>query len=139
MSITPTRTALDATVVEVIGGRPLSGRIAVQGSKNIALHLYAAALLTDAPIALAAVPDIRRPCPAGCAAAGSPDGKTLARPTAGSSPPTAPRLNAFASCINVQPATTTDAAGATTIPRTAEPANTKEHKAHERTAPRRLR
>lgn len=58
MSITPTRTALDATVVEVVGGRPLSGRIAVQGSKNIALHLYAAALLTDAPVALVAVPDI---------------------------------------------------------------------------------
>ncbi|MDP9841169.1 UDP-N-acetylglucosamine 1-carboxyvinyltransferase [Streptosporangium lutulentum] len=58
MTITPTRETLDATIVQIIGGHPLSGRIPVQGSKNIALHLYAAALLTDAPVVLAAVPDI---------------------------------------------------------------------------------
>ncbi|WP_331733295.1 hypothetical protein OHU34_44050 (plasmid) [Streptomyces sp. NBC_00080] len=46
------------TVVHVTGGRPLSGRIPVQGSKNIALHLYAATLLADAPVVLTAAPEI---------------------------------------------------------------------------------
>ncbi|MET8336759.1 UDP-N-acetylglucosamine 1-carboxyvinyltransferase [Streptosporangium canum] len=58
MTITPTAAALDATVVTVTGGRPLTGRIPVQGSKNIALHLYAAALLADAPVVLTGAPDI---------------------------------------------------------------------------------
>ncbi|GAA4221598.1 UDP-N-acetylglucosamine 1-carboxyvinyltransferase [Streptosporangium album] len=58
MTITPARAAFEATVVRVAGGRPLSGRIPVQGSKNIALHLYAATLLADAPVVLAAAPDI---------------------------------------------------------------------------------
>lgn len=49
---------LDSAVVRITGGRPLSGRIRVQGSKNIALHLYAAALLADAPVALDNAPDI---------------------------------------------------------------------------------
>ncbi|WP_416971999.1 UDP-N-acetylglucosamine 1-carboxyvinyltransferase [Streptomyces sp. 4F14] len=54
MTTTPARTA----VVQVTGGRPLSGRITVQGSKNIALHLYAASLLTDTPLDLNGAPDI---------------------------------------------------------------------------------
>ncbi|MEV5985720.1 UDP-N-acetylglucosamine 1-carboxyvinyltransferase [Streptomyces sp. NPDC052051] len=48
----------DSLVVQVTGGRPLSGQIRVQGSKNIALHLYAAALLADAPLVLHGVPSI---------------------------------------------------------------------------------
>ncbi len=54
----PTRDAMDTTLVRVTGGRPLSGRIPVQGSKNIALHLYAAALLADVPVVLSGAPDI---------------------------------------------------------------------------------
>jgi UDP-N-acetylglucosamine 1-carboxyvinyltransferase len=50
--------AVDTALVRVTGGRPLSGRIPVQGSKNIALHLYAASLLADAPVTLSAAPDI---------------------------------------------------------------------------------
>ncbi|WP_433253908.1 UDP-N-acetylglucosamine 1-carboxyvinyltransferase [Streptosporangium sp. CA-135522] len=58
MTITPTRAGLEAAVVKVTGGRPLTGRIPVQGSKNIALHLYAATLLVDAPVVLVGAPDI---------------------------------------------------------------------------------
>ncbi|MEU9833535.1 UDP-N-acetylglucosamine 1-carboxyvinyltransferase [Streptosporangium sp. NPDC048047] len=58
MIIIPDRAALDTAVVQVAGGRPLHGRVPVQGSKNIALHLYAAALLADAPVTLIAAPDI---------------------------------------------------------------------------------
>ncbi|WP_433353498.1 UDP-N-acetylglucosamine 1-carboxyvinyltransferase [Microtetraspora malaysiensis] len=58
---TPTSTShgigLNA-VVKATGGIPLNGRVQVQGSKNIALHLYAAALLADAPVVLAGAPDI---------------------------------------------------------------------------------
>lgn len=50
--------AADRTCVHVTGGHPLSGRVPIQGSKNIALHLYAATLLADAPVTLAAAPDI---------------------------------------------------------------------------------
>ncbi|MEU9301907.1 UDP-N-acetylglucosamine 1-carboxyvinyltransferase [Streptomyces sp. NPDC048269] len=49
---------MDTALVQVTGGRPLSGRIPVQGSKNIALHLYAAALLADVPVVLTGAPDI---------------------------------------------------------------------------------
>lgn len=52
------RTAVNAALVRVNGGRPLSGRITVQGSKNIALHLYAASLLADVPVVLTGAPDI---------------------------------------------------------------------------------
>ncbi|RLV10279.1 hypothetical protein CTZ27_03410 [Streptomyces griseocarneus] len=45
-------------LVKVTGNRVLSGRYPVQGSKNIALHLYAAALLTNVPLVLERVPDI---------------------------------------------------------------------------------
>ncbi|WP_030390713.1 UDP-N-acetylglucosamine 1-carboxyvinyltransferase [Streptomyces sp. NRRL S-241] len=58
MSTAPTRDAADTTRLQVTGGRPLSGRIPVQGSKNIALHLYAAALLADVPVVLTRTPDI---------------------------------------------------------------------------------
>ncbi|MGW4884716.1 UDP-N-acetylglucosamine 1-carboxyvinyltransferase [Streptomyces murinus] len=50
--------AADDVVVQVTGGRPLTGRITVQGSKNVALHLYAAAILADTPVVLRAVPAI---------------------------------------------------------------------------------
>ena len=40
------------------GGRPLRGEVAVQGAKNSALHLLAAALLTDEPIVLQRVPEL---------------------------------------------------------------------------------
>lgn len=41
------------------GGRPLSGTITVAGNKNAALPMLAAALLTDEPVHLDNVPDIR--------------------------------------------------------------------------------
>ncbi|WP_435191360.1 UDP-N-acetylglucosamine 1-carboxyvinyltransferase [Streptomyces sp. bgisy126] len=56
--MTTTATSLDHQVLRVTGGRPLSGRIQVQGSKNIALHLYAAALLADRPLVLLHAPGI---------------------------------------------------------------------------------
>ncbi len=40
------------------GGKPLAGRVAIQGSKNTALPLIAASLLTDEPVLLENVPDI---------------------------------------------------------------------------------
>ncbi|MBT2458272.1 hypothetical protein J7E98_26935, partial [Streptomyces sp. ISL-86] len=45
-------------LVKVTGGNPLGGRYRVQGSKNIALHLYAATLLADEPVTLHNAPDI---------------------------------------------------------------------------------
>jgi UDP-N-acetylglucosamine 1-carboxyvinyltransferase len=45
--------------LKVIGGRPLSGRIAVEGNKNSALPLIAACMLTDQVCELANVPRIR--------------------------------------------------------------------------------
>jgi UDP-N-acetylglucosamine 1-carboxyvinyltransferase len=47
-----------ATAVKVTGGRQLQGRVRVQGSKNIALHLYAAALAADTATVLRNCPDI---------------------------------------------------------------------------------
>ena len=49
---------LDTTAVRITGGRPLSGLARVQGSKNIALHLYAAALAADTGTVLENCPDI---------------------------------------------------------------------------------
>jgi UDP-N-acetylglucosamine 1-carboxyvinyltransferase len=40
------------------GGRRLTGRLTVKGSKNAALPLMAAALLTDGPVTLSDVPDL---------------------------------------------------------------------------------
>ncbi|WDV57092.1 hypothetical protein PV963_43275 [Streptomyces coeruleorubidus] len=58
MADSATLTAIDDVAVQVTGGRPLVGRIEVQGSKNVALHLYAAAILADAPVVLHAAPAI---------------------------------------------------------------------------------
>ena len=44
--------------IEIKGGRPLVGEIAVSGAKNAALPLMTAALLTDQPLRLEAVPDL---------------------------------------------------------------------------------
>ncbi|MFJ4867015.1 UDP-N-acetylglucosamine 1-carboxyvinyltransferase [Streptomyces sp. NPDC088757] len=56
--MTTAATSLHHQVLHVTGGRPLSGRIQVQGGKNIALHLYAAALLADQPLVLHQAPGI---------------------------------------------------------------------------------
>ncbi|MEU0110695.1 UDP-N-acetylglucosamine 1-carboxyvinyltransferase [Streptomyces sp. NPDC006251] len=59
MSLTSVPAArMDAAVVCIVGGRPLTGRIPIQGSKNIALHLYAAALLADTRLVLTGTPAI---------------------------------------------------------------------------------
>jgi len=47
---------MDAFVIQ--GGRPLRGNVRIHGSKNAALPLMAAALLTDQPLTLAGVPDL---------------------------------------------------------------------------------
>lgn len=41
------------------GGKPLAGEVTIQGSKNTALPLIAASLLTEEPVTLERVPDIR--------------------------------------------------------------------------------
>ncbi|NRA57573.1 MAG: UDP-N-acetylglucosamine 1-carboxyvinyltransferase [Phycisphaerales bacterium] len=48
---------MDAFVIE--GGRPVSGRFEVHGSKNAALPMLAAALLTDGPLELSDVPKLQ--------------------------------------------------------------------------------
>lgn len=48
---------MDSFVIE--GGHPLKGHVSISGSKNAALPLMAAALLSDAPITLTDVPDLR--------------------------------------------------------------------------------
>ncbi|MFI9649946.1 UDP-N-acetylglucosamine 1-carboxyvinyltransferase [Streptomyces sp. NPDC052040] len=48
----------DDRLLRVTGGIRLTGTARVQGSKNIALHLYAAALLADEPLTLTGVPEI---------------------------------------------------------------------------------
>jgi UDP-N-acetylglucosamine 1-carboxyvinyltransferase len=45
--------------LKIEGGRPLSGRVAVEGNKNSALPLIAACVLTDQPCEIANVPRIR--------------------------------------------------------------------------------
>ena len=45
--------------LRIEGGRPLSGRLSVEGNKNAALPLIAACLLTDQPCELTNVPRIR--------------------------------------------------------------------------------
>lgn len=51
-------TTTDERAVRITGGRLLTGTTTVQGSKNIALHLYAAALLADEPLTLLGAPEI---------------------------------------------------------------------------------
>ena len=46
-------------LLRIEGGKPLTGRIAVEGNKNSALPLIAACLLTDEPCELSNVPRIR--------------------------------------------------------------------------------
>ncbi|MFG2716352.1 UDP-N-acetylglucosamine 1-carboxyvinyltransferase [Streptomyces goshikiensis] len=48
----------DTRAIRVTGGHRLQGTASVQGSKNIALHLYAAALLADEPLTLTGIPHI---------------------------------------------------------------------------------
>src|SRR5262245_17056795 len=45
--------------LKIVGGRALSGRVAVEGNKNSALPIIAACLLTDQPCELTNVPRIR--------------------------------------------------------------------------------
>jgi len=47
------------TTLKIVGGRKLSGRVAVEGNKNSALPLLAACLLTDQECVLTNVPRIR--------------------------------------------------------------------------------
>ncbi|HEY4309737.1 MAG TPA: UDP-N-acetylglucosamine 1-carboxyvinyltransferase [Pirellulales bacterium] len=44
--------------LRIKGGIPLSGRVAVSGSKNAALPMMAAAILSDGPVTLDGVPDL---------------------------------------------------------------------------------
>ncbi|GAB3291609.1 UDP-N-acetylglucosamine 1-carboxyvinyltransferase [Hymenobacter tenuis] len=44
---------------EVIGGQPLKGEIVPQGAKNEALQILCAVLLTDEPVTISNIPDIR--------------------------------------------------------------------------------
>ena len=46
-------------LIKINGGRQLSGEIAVSGAKNAALPIMAACLLTDQPVQLTGVPDLR--------------------------------------------------------------------------------
>ncbi|MGW6396422.1 UDP-N-acetylglucosamine 1-carboxyvinyltransferase [Streptomyces sp. NPDC055103] len=48
----------DTRAIRVTGGRRLEGAVSVQGSKNVALHQYAAALLVDEPLTLTGIPGI---------------------------------------------------------------------------------
>ena len=44
---------------EVIGGKPLKGEIVPQGAKNEALQILCAVLLTEEPVTISNIPDIR--------------------------------------------------------------------------------
>ncbi|MFD8980493.1 UDP-N-acetylglucosamine 1-carboxyvinyltransferase [Streptomyces sp. NPDC059564] len=52
----PPRT--DTRAIRITGGHRLEGTVSVQGSKNVALHLYAAAQLADEPLTLTGIPHI---------------------------------------------------------------------------------
>ena len=45
--------------LKIVGGRALSGRVAVEGNKNSALPLIAACMLTEEPCEISNVPRIR--------------------------------------------------------------------------------
>ncbi|QKW19831.1 UDP-N-acetylglucosamine 1-carboxyvinyltransferase [Kitasatospora sp. NA04385] len=51
-------TRLDERAVRITGGQRLVGTATVQGSKNTALHLYAATILADDPLTLIGAPEI---------------------------------------------------------------------------------
>ena len=44
---------------KIVGGRPLTGELPVSGSKNSALPALAAALLTDEPVILRRIPQVK--------------------------------------------------------------------------------
>lgn len=46
-------------LIKINGGKPLSGEIEISGAKNAALPIMAACLLTDQPVQLTGVPDLR--------------------------------------------------------------------------------
>ncbi|MFE3610333.1 UDP-N-acetylglucosamine 1-carboxyvinyltransferase [Streptomyces goshikiensis] len=48
----------DTRTIRVTGGHRLEGTASVQGSKNVALHLYAATQLADEPLTLTGIPHI---------------------------------------------------------------------------------
>ncbi|WP_327309646.1 UDP-N-acetylglucosamine 1-carboxyvinyltransferase (plasmid) [Streptomyces sp. NBC_01298] len=48
----------DTRAIRVTGGHRLEGTASVQGSKNVALHLFAAAQLADTPLILSGIPNI---------------------------------------------------------------------------------
>ena len=45
--------------LRIVGGRPLSGRVAIGGSKNAALPVLAATLLTEERVAISNLPQVR--------------------------------------------------------------------------------
>lgn len=55
----PTGPRDDAAAYVIRGGRPIRGEVTAGGNKNAALPLLAASLLTDDPVELANVPEIR--------------------------------------------------------------------------------
>ena len=55
---TTTRTAEDARIYRIVGGRRLSGEVRIGGAKNAALPMLAATLLTAEPVVLNDVPDL---------------------------------------------------------------------------------
>ncbi|MCB5170133.1 UDP-N-acetylglucosamine 1-carboxyvinyltransferase [Streptomyces bambusae] len=48
----------DTRAIRITGGHRLEGTASVQGSKNVALHLYAASVLADEPLTLTGIPQI---------------------------------------------------------------------------------
>ncbi|MEM1097659.1 MAG: hypothetical protein AAGH92_02605, partial [Planctomycetota bacterium] len=54
----PLTTSTPMHAFRIHGGRPLRGTVAINGSKNAALPLMAAALLSDEPVTLRGVPDL---------------------------------------------------------------------------------
>ncbi|MCK5659538.1 MAG: UDP-N-acetylglucosamine 1-carboxyvinyltransferase, partial [Alphaproteobacteria bacterium] len=45
--------------IKIIGGKPLNGEIEISGAKNAVLPLMTASLLTDQPLILHRVPNLR--------------------------------------------------------------------------------
>ncbi|WP_261167245.1 UDP-N-acetylglucosamine 1-carboxyvinyltransferase [Microbacterium sp. Marseille-Q6965] len=56
---TETRQRVDADILEIRGGRPLTGQVDVRGAKNLATKAMVASLLGETPSILRDVPDIR--------------------------------------------------------------------------------
>ena len=45
-------------VIEIIGGKPLKGKVRISGSKNAALPILASTLLTNSKVRLTNIPDL---------------------------------------------------------------------------------